>query len=529
MTTTLNLAHLLEQQARLTPAREAIVHSQMRLTYAQVNAMANQVAGGLRSLGLTPGDHIALSCPNLPYFPIAYYGILKMGGVVVPLNVLLKPREIAYHLKDSHAKALLVFEGTTELPMAQMARAACDEVERCAQLIVMTVNPAGASPIDRAMTLGQLIHTQAPVFPTHAPKPDDTAVILYTSGTTGQPKGAELTHFNMVTNALVSRDMMAPLLDGPLAGTTRQLVTLPLFHSTGQTCQMNAGVAGGHTLVLHPRFEPAAVLKTMADERISCWVGVPTMYWALLQHARATGADVSAVAATLRVGCSGGAPMPVAVMEDFQKTFGVRILEGYGLSETSPVACFNQVFLPSKPGTVGLPVFGCEVRVVDDKDEPLPSGERGEVVIRGHNVMKGYYNRPAETAEALKGGWFHTGDIGIIDADGYVSIVDRKKDMVLRGGMNVYPREVEEVMVTHPAIALAAVIGVPDDRLGEEVKAFVVLKPGASVTPEALIEWCKQQLAVYKYPRSIEIRESLPVGPTGKVFKRALKDLPSTA
>ena len=521
--TTLNLANLLDHQARLTPAREAVVHGGMRLTYAQLNAMANQVAGGLRSLGLQPGDHVALSCPNLPYFPIAYYGILKMGGVVVPLNVLLKPREIAYHLADSHAKALLVFEGTAELPMAQMARAACDEVEQCAHLVVMTANPAAPSPVDRAMSFGQLIHSHPPVFATHAPAPDDTAVILYTSGTTGQPKGAELTHFNMVTNAIVCRDLYAPMMHAGVNADNRWLITLPLFHSTGQTAQMNAGVAGGGTLLLLPRFEPAAVLETIQEERATCWVGVPTMYWALLQHARQSGMDTSSVAASLRICCSGGAPMPLAVMEDFEKTFGVRVLEGYGLSETSPVACFNQVQWPSKPGTVGLPLFACDVRVVDDQDQPLPSGERGEIVIRGHNVMKGYYNRPAETAEALKGGWFHTGDIGVIDADGYVSIVDRKKDMVLRGGLNVYPREIEEVLMTHPAVSLAAVIGVPDDRLGEEIKAFVVLKPGAVLTPDELIAWSREQLAAYKYPRTVEIRESLPVGPTGKVFKRALK------
>jgi long-chain acyl-CoA synthetase len=521
--TTLNLAYILDHQAKITPAREAIVHSAMRLTYAQLNAMANQVANGLRALGLQPGDHIALSCPNLPYFPIAYYGILKMGGVVVPLNVLLKPRESAYHLQDADAKALIVFEGTAELPMAQMARAACDEVPACAHLIVMTANPAAPSPVERALTFGQLIHTQPPVWTTHPSAPDDTAVLLYTSGTTGQPKGAELTHFNMTVNAIAARDMYMPLLNAGVEATNRYLITLPLFHSTGQTAQMNAGISGGGTLVLLPRFDPAAALKAMIDERINFWVGVPTMYWAILQHARQTGADVSAVASELKVCVSGGAPMPLAVMEDFQKTFGVRVLEGYGLSETSPVACFNQVHLPSKPGTVGPPIFGVEVRVVDDADQPLASGERGEIVIRGHNVMKGYYNRPEETAAAFKGGWFHTGDIGVIDADGYLSIVDRKKDMVLRGGMNVYPREIEEVLMTHPAVSLAAVVGVPDDRLGEELKAYVVLKPGAALTPDDLITWSKGQLAAYKYPRTVEIRESLPVGPTGKVFKRALK------
>ncbi len=522
--TTFSLAHLLDQTARLTPSREAVVMGQTRLTWAQLDAMVSQVANGLRSLGLRPGDHIALSCPNVPYFPMAYYGILRMGGVVVPLNVLLKPREIAYHLKDAQARALLVFEGTAELPMATMARAACDEAGLSMPVIVMTANPAAPSPVDRALSFGQLVHGQAPRCATHPAAPGDTAVILYTSGTTGQPKGAELTHFNMVTNALVSRDMLSPLVDSPIAGTTRHLITLPLFHSTGQTAQMNASVAGASTMVLMPRFEAAGVLKTMVDERITCWVGVPTMYWALLQHARQHGVDTSAIAARLRVCASGGAPMPVAVLQDFEQTFGVRVLEGYGLSETAPVACFNQVFLPSKPGTVGLPVLGCEVRVVNDQDEPLPSGERGEIVIRGHNVMKGYFNRPADTAEALRGGWFHTGDIGVIDADGFVSIVDRKKDMVLRGGMNVYPREIEDVLMTHPAVSLAAVIGVPDERLGEEVKAYVVLKPGATLTPEALVDWSREQLAAYKYPRIVEIRESLPVGPTGKVFKRALRE-----
>jgi long-chain acyl-CoA synthetase len=286
---------------------------------------------------------------------------------------------------------------------------------------------------------------------------------------------------------------------------------------------MNAGVAGGWTPVLLPRFDPAAVLRAFADQHINCWVGVPTMFWTLLQHARAQQLDVSAAAASLRCCVSGGAPMPAAVMQDFERTFGVRILEGYGLSETSPVACFNQYERPSKPGTVGLPISGCDVRVVDDGDRPLPAGERGEIVIRGHNVMKGYYKRPAETADALRGGWFHTGDIGVLDADGYVTIVDRKKDMLIRGGTNVYPREIEEVLMTHPAVSLAAVIGIPDERLGEEVKAFVVLKPGATLTADALIAWAKGEMAAFKYPRVIEFRDALPVGPTGKVVKRELR------
>ncbi len=521
--TVLNLAYLLDHQAVLTPDRPAIICRPHVLTYRQLNAMANQVAAGLRALGFGPGDHIALSCPNTPQFPIAYYGILKIGASVVPLHVLLKPREIAFHLKDSDATALIVFEGTPELPMAQMARTACDEVATCRQLIVMTIDPASASPVERSLTLGQLMHGQPPSFQTTATRPDDTAVILYTSGTTGQSRGAELTHFNMTHNAMISRDMFLPVLDHGIDARNVSLVTLPLFHSTGQTAQMNGGIAGGWTLVLMPRFEPAAVLQAFAAEHVNCWIGVPTMYWALLQHARQHQIDVTAVAASLRCAVSGGAPMPMAVLQDFEKTFGVRVLEGYGLSETSPVACFNQLYRPSKPGTVGLPIASCEIAIFDDEDRPVPRGTRGEVVIRGHNVMKGYYKRPAETAEALKNGWLHTGDIGVIDEDGYLSIVDRKKDLILRGGLNVYPRDVEEVLMTHPAVSLAAVIGVPDDRLGEEVKAFVVLKPGASISPDDLIAWSRNELAAFKYPRIVEMRDSLPVGPTGKVFKRALK------
>jgi long-chain acyl-CoA synthetase len=522
--TVLNLAHLLNHQALLTPERLAVVVRPHTLTYRQLDAMSSQLANGLRALGLGPGDHIALSCPNTPHFPVAYYAILKLGGVVVPLHVLLKPREIAYHLKDSDAKAMLVFTGTPELPMAQMARTACDDAPECRQLVVMTIDPASPSPVERSLSLGQVMHGQPASFATQPTAPGDTAVILYTSGTTGQSKGAELTHLNMTLNAMASRDMFAPVLDRGIDARNVTLITLPLFHSTGQTSQMNAGIAGGWTLVLMPKFDPGAVLQAFATEHVNCWIGVPTMYWTLLQYARQHQVDMAAASASLRCLVSGGAPMPLAVLQDFEKTFGVRVLEGYGLSETSPVACFNQLYRPSKPGTVGLPIVSCQIAVVDDHDRPVPPGERGEVVIRGHNVMKGYYKRPVETAEALRNGWLHTGDVGVIDADGYLSIVDRKKDLILRGGVNVYPREVEETLMTHPAVSLAAVIGIPDERLGEEIKAFVVLKHGADISADALIAWSKAELAAFKYPRTIELRESLPVGPTGKVFKRALKD-----
>ena len=518
---TFNLASVLEHTARLTPERQAITFNQSHLTYGQLDSQAARVAAGLAALGIAPGDRVALSCPNLPFFPLAYFGILKAGAVVVPLNVLLKPREIAYHLRDSDARALIAFEGTAELPIGSMARAACDDTG-CPHLVIITANPAAATTISPALTLGQIMHSHSGQFETCPCRPDDTAVILYTSGTTGQAKGAELTHENIVSNAIASHEMFRPAMIGGVEQDTG-LITLPLFHSTAQTCLMNMGLYGGLRLVLSARFEPRTCLELMERERIGFWIGVPTMYWSLLQYVAEQDIDPVPIAKHLKLCVSGGAPMPHEVMRRFEDVFQVRVLEGYGLSEASPVVSFNQLQRPSKPGTVGLPIFGVTIACVDEHDRPVATGERGEVVLRGPNVMKGYYNRPAETAEALRGGWLHSGDIGTLDEDGYLTIVDRRNDMILRGGFNVYPREIEELMMTHPAVALVAVIGVPDDRLGEEVKALVVRRPGIETTERELVDWCRDQLASYKYPRTVEFREALPVGATGKILKRELR------
>ena len=505
---TLNLSAVLEHTARLTPERTAVTAGNDHLTYGELNTAATHVAAGLHAAGIRPGDHVALSCPNLPFFPIAYFAILKAGAAVVPINVLLKPREIAYHLRDSHAKAIMAFEGTSELPIGDACRAAAADAGTPHLFLMPRDLPA--------------LMRDDPSFHVPRREPHDTAVILYTSGTTGHPKGAELTHGNMVGNAITSYDMFRPAFDG-VDGQHTTLITLPLFHSTAQTTQMNAGLYGGFRLVLLPRFDAAAVLDAFARERVGLWVGVPTMYWALLQHVRASGIDPSGAAAALRLCASGGAPMPLEVLREFERVFRARVLEGYGLSETAPVVAFNQLQRPSKPGTVGLPVFGVEIRCVDEHDRPVPTGERGEIVVRGPNVMKGYYENADATAEAKRGGWFRTGDIGQIDAEGYLAIVDRKKDMILRGGFNVYPREIEEVLLTHPAISLAAVIGVPDERLGEEIKAVVVLKPGQQLGADDLIAWARQEMAGYKYPRRVEFRDSLPTNASGKVLKRALR------
>jgi long-chain acyl-CoA synthetase len=522
--TTLNLSSIIEHHARLAPDKDAIVWNEMRFSYGQLNALSNRVANALTEMRIGHGDKVALCCPNLPFFPIVYYAIMKTGAAVVPLSVLFKPREIAYHLTDSDAKAVFVFEGTDELPLANTVKEGFDQVETCEILIVMTKEPFAPSPFEGAKTLTEITKDKAETFETFPTAPHDTCAILYTSGTTGQPKGAELTHLNLMTNVTTSYGIHLPVLDFTDGVQKTVLITLPLFHTTGQTVQMNVNLYAGNRVVLLPRFEPSATLEAMEKERVNFWVGVPTMYWALLKYVEENNYDISKIKEFMKVPTSGGAPMPVEVMKRFEQVFGLRVLEGYGLSETSPLATFNQFEKPSKPGTVGQPIFGVEVKCVDENDVEVPRGERGEVVIRGSNVMKGYYKRPEATAEAFRNGWFHSGDIGIMDDEGYLAIVDRKKDMILRGGYNIYPRELEEIIMTHPAVSLCAVIAVPDDRLGEEVKAFVVRKQGAELTEETFIEWCKQQFAANKYPRYVEFRDELPIGGTGKILKRALRE-----
>jgi long-chain acyl-CoA synthetase len=522
--TTLNLASIISHHARLAPKNEAIVWEDVRLTYWQLDGLSNRVAHALVEMGVGHGDKVALCCPNLPFFPIVYYGIMKAGAAVVPLNVLFKPREIAYHLNDSDAKAVFVFEGTDELPLAQTVKEGFDQAPKCGKLIVMTKELMGKSPLADHETLTQITFDKSEQFDAYPTRPDDTCAILYTSGTTGQPKGAELTHLNLYSNITTTFLIHLPVLDFTDEKQKTCLITLPLFHTTGQTVQMNTQMYAGHRVVLLPRFDAKATLDVMVREKVNFWVGVPTMYWALLKYVDETGYDISRIADNMKVCTSGGAPMPVEVMRAFQEKFGVRVMEGYGLSETSPLATFNHFEKPSKPGTVGQPIFGVDVRCFDENDKEVPRGHRGEIVIRGTNVMKGYYKRPEATAEVFRNGWFHTGDIGIMDEEGYISIVDRKKDMILRGGYNIYPRELEEVIITHPAVSLCAVIGVPDDRLGEEVKAFLVLKQGCELTAAEFTEWCRGQFASNKYPRHVEFRDSLPIGGTGKIFKRALKE-----
>jgi long-chain acyl-CoA synthetase len=505
----LNLAMLLELSARRDPGKVAVILDDFKLRYAEVNGAANKIANGLVGLGVRAGDKVALMLPNTPHFVICYYAILKTGATVVPLNVLFKRHEVEYHLEDSDSVALIVWEG-----FLGEAAVGFQQAENCRNLIVAQApGNAGGLP-DGALPLNALLADTSPVFDTVQTMPDDTAVILYTSGTTGRPKGAELSHFNMFFNAYIGAEKVLKTGSDEIG-----LAVLPLFHSFGQTCVMNALIYAGGTLTLLPRFEPQKALEVLARDHVTFFAGVPTMYFYLLNFPGADTYDLSA----LRRCCSGGSAMPVEVMRAFNKKYNVTILEGYGLSETSPVASFNHLDHEPKPGSIGTPIWGVEMRCVDGEGREVPTGELGEIVIRGHNVMKGYYKRPEANAEAIQGGWFYTGDVAYKDEEGFFFIKDRVKDMIIRGGFNVYPREIEEVLYAHPAIAEAAVIGVHDAAMGEEIKAVVVFKPGQSAAEQEIVDYCKERLASYKYPRSVEIRETLPKTATGKILKRELK------
>jgi len=513
----LNLVTSLERNAHLTPDKIAIYFADKSFSYAELDAYACRIANGLQKLGIQPGDKVALSCPNLPYFPMVYYGILKAGGVVVPLNILFKPAEISYHLSDCEARAYLCFEGSDELPIGPRGWEAFNDATSCEHFVMITADPAQPASEDTVATLGQLIFDQPGTFDSVQTSTTDSAVILYTSGTTGQPKGAELSHSNLAMNAMACQILKQ------LTGNDVELITLPLFHTMGQTVQMNTTIQAGGSIVLIPKFDPDVVLAAMEKHAVTVFAGVPTMYIALLNHPAADQYDLAAIASNLRVAISGGASIQVEVLKQFEQKFDVPVLEGYGLSETSPVVCFTHLEFDRVPGSIGQPIVGVDVKIVDTDGATAALGKPGELVVKGHNVMKGYYNRPEATAEAIKNGWFHTGDIATMDERGYVYIVDRAKEMIIRGGYNVYPREIEEVMMTHPAVVMVAVLGVPDDYYGEEIKAYVVTRNGFE-DGDSLCDWTRERLADYKYPRQIEFRDSLPLSATGKLLKRLLKE-----
>ncbi|HEY3715444.1 MAG TPA: long-chain fatty acid--CoA ligase [Jatrophihabitantaceae bacterium] len=492
----MNLAANLTRTAAAHPERVVVRLGDAATTYADLDEQSSRVAGLLARRGIGPGTPVGVMLPNVAEFAPVYYGVLRAGAMVVPMNPLLKAREVAYYLGDSGAPLIFAWHTTG------------GEVEMGAKEV-----DAEAILVDPA-SFGDLLATVTPEPAVVDRAADDTAVLLYTSGTTGRPKGAELTHANLISNVEVTQTDLLQLTPGDVI-----FGGLPLFHAFGQTCTLNVAVAVGASLTLLPRFDPVHALRLLADHHATVFAGVPTMYSALLHVPDRESHDVSA----LRVCVSGGAAMPVEVLRQFEDAFSATVLEGYGLSETSPVASFNRPDRGRKPGSIGTPVAGVEMRVVDNDGGPVPDGEVGEIAIRGHNIMKGYLNKPDATAEVLSAdGWFRTGDMGRVDEDGFYYIVDRKKELIIRGGYNVYPREIEEVLYEHPAVAEAAVIGMPHAELGEEIGAAVALKPGATATPDELRAYVKAQVAAYKYPRRVWFVEALPKGPTGKILKREI-------
>ncbi|MEO5746182.1 MAG: long-chain fatty acid--CoA ligase [Terracoccus sp.] len=499
-----NLAATLVDTATRVPDKVGIKLDQAEVSWSALHRAAARVAGQLKAAGLQTGDRVSLILPNVPAYPTVFYGVLLAGGVVVPMNPLLKSGEISYFFSDSGATFSFVWPD-----FADEARKGAEETGTR----IVLCGPMGPAE-------GQLPDAHdggEPVVPVTEPverADDDTAVILYTSGTTGKPKGAELTHFNLRRNAERSATDIMEISESDVI-----MGCLPLFHVFGLTCGLSTSVMRGSTLTLIPRFDPAKAIEVFGRDGVTIFQGVPTMYAAILNHPNAEQADTS----TLRTCASGGSAMPAQVMSEFEAKFGCQILEGYGLSETSPVASFNMPDAPTKPGTIGRAIPGCEMKLVDLEGNETAAGEIGEIAIRGENIMKGYWNRPEATAEAIPDGWFRSGDLATVDDDGYYTIVDRKKDMILRGGLNVYPREVEEVLYTHPDVLEAAVVGVPDDLLGEEVAAAVALRPGSTATLEEVQQFVKDRIAAYKYPRHIWQVNELPKGPTGKILRREVR------
>lgn len=502
MSSRVSVASILAESARRYPAHDALVLGEVRIPYAAVWEQARRYAAVLRDRGIKPGDRVAILIPNIPQFVFAYYGILTLGACVVPIHSLLKSEEIAYALQDSDAKLLIA-----AAPLIGEGLPAALEVG----VDILAVLDGGPAEVLR---LEALAAATSPVATYLARKPDDEAVVLYTSGTTGKPKGAVLTHDNILWNVqTITFDTIELKHEDVMLGA------LPLFHSFGQTVVLNGGFRVGATIALVPRFEPSAVLDLLMKEKVTIVVGVPTMFIGLLEAAKSNPARPP-----LRIAVSGGSALPVSIIEKVKDVFGIDIYEGYGLSETSPVATFNQERYGRKPGTVGCAIWGVDVEIANvetgDRIEFMPTGERGEIVIRGHNVFSGYLNKPDATAEAVIDGWFRSGDVGIKDEEGFISIVDRTKDMIIRGGFNVYPREVEEVIIRFPGVKQVAVIGIPDAVHGEEIVAVVVAEEG--VVGSELLEWAKGHIGSYKYPRRIEFVTELPLGPSGKVLKRVL-------
>ena len=500
------LAELVSDVAQRNGAKPALIFADTPISYADLNTRIERAANGLAASGVAKGDRVALLVPNIPEFVVAYYAIVRCGAIVVPINVLYKAEEITYVLQDSEAKAFILFAD-----FAPQGLAGAEKAPSVSKVIVVgEVAPKGTTSWEALM--------EAPA-PERLPvkvTPDDIATICYTSGTTGRSKGAMLTHLNFIANC----EQLDRMERGYAKESDVLLLVLPLFHIYAMNFAMNAYLRAGATVVLVRRFDALLVLEQIQKHRCTMFPGAPPMYITWVNTPTLGDYDLS----SMRFAFSGAAPLPIQVLDRFHTVTGVEIVEGYGLTETSPVTHLNCAGAVSKPGTVGPPIPGVEARLVDDEDRDVAPGARGEIICRGENITIGYWRNPAATAEALRDGWFHTGDIATVDEDGYYRIVDRKKDMINAGGFKVWPREIEEVLFRHPAVREAAIVAMPDTYWGERPMAYIALKEGQAATEEALIAYCKEHLATFKVPCLIRFRDEFPKLPTGKVLRRVLRE-----
>lgn len=525
----LTLHGLFENTAREYPGNTATIFFGARLTYAQLDDQANRFASALQSLGVRQGDRVAIVLPNCPQFLIALFGALKVGAVAIPLNPAYVPRELAVQFTDAgvetvvtlNTNAARVQEAMSGTPVKRLIVTLMQNYLTPLMGLMLTVQERSSAnpPLvqgDGVHTFADLIRNAAPEYDRPAVLPDEPALLLYTGGTTGTPKGATLSHRNIVSNAL---QMYSWVWDTRPEKHDIYLGVIPFFHSYGMTVVMNMAIAAAASIVLVPRFTMKGVLRAIARFRPTVFPAVPTMYNAIARHPLAARFDLRSI----RVCISGAAPLPPEVMQAFESVTGARLVEGYGLTEASPVTHCNPIFGERRAGSIGLPLPGTNARIIHpDTGRPLPPGEVGELAVAGPQVMQGYWNRPDETEPILRGGWLITGDMARMDEQGYFYVVDRKKDLIIVGGLNVYPREVEEALYENERVEEVVVAGVPDRHLGEIVKAYVVLKPNAEATEGELRDFLAERLAPYKLPARITFRESLPKTTVGKYLRREL-------
>lgn len=524
----LSLYQLLEKAAERNPGGTATYFFGARLSYQQLQSAVGRFAGALSRQGVGRGDRVALMLPNIPGYPIAHFATLKLGAIVVPTNPLYVERELQHQLNDCEAESVVVLDqlysklekARKQTPVRRIVSMSVGDFLPWPLSMLYRFKNKAVVRTDRQAGLysyGDFIKGAAPATPETPVSPSDTAMLLYTGGTTGLSKGAELTHRNLVANAHQTRAWLWSMEDEKEV----LLCVLPFFHSYGLTTGMHLAVLSRSAMILLPRFELADVAKQIQKTRPSVFCGVPSMYNALSRYPKLSRRDLSCI----RLCVSGGAALPEDVQNRFEEMTGGKLVEGYGLTETSPVALVNPTHGHRKPGTIGIPVPETDARIVDpDSRSALPFNEVGELALRGPQIMKGYWKQPEETARVLSEGWLYTGDMASMDDEGFVKIVDRKKDLIISAGMNVYPREVEEVLQLHPAIVEAAVVGSSSQLRDEVVKAYIVLEEGRELSKSDIIEFCRDKLAKYKIPRQVEFVQELPKSAIGKVLKRVLKE-----